>query len=272
MRLALTMTVLALVLGCARGTRPSASEAVGQGRVFSASGGETVTLVPLMPAESRKFLLYFQGTKDDLDGKVLLHEASEDLTGFYARWKGREVRFFNVERRGSTERHDLNVLNRDDVVSVQLDEARTLALKAEKIYELYQRQLADGTLSRGEQFDRKFWMEVEQREFAGPVNALNEACGTPVEVRIAWDTVSDKLLNEEDISGTCTPPLEALRDLCSRSEEARRTVRTRVKSLDCRIGETLERRVEAEKVVWTTPVGSGVSPREDTLAFFLDNL
>ena len=266
------MTVLALALGCARGTRPSASEAVGKGTVYSGPGGEMVTLVPLMPAESRKFLLYFQGTKDDVDGKVLLHKASPELTEFYAHWKGRELRFFHVDRRSHSERHTLNVPNREDVVSVQLDEARTLTLKAEDIYELYQRQLADGTSSRGEQFDRKYWMESEQREFAVSVQALNEACRTPVEVRILWDTVSDTQLTDEDISGSCTPPLEALRDLCSRSEEARRTVRSRVKSLDCRIGETLEPRVEAERVVWTTPVGSGAPSREETLAFFLDNL
>jgi hypothetical protein len=266
------MTVLAFALGCGRGTRPNASEAVGQGRVFSASGGESVTLVPLLPADSMKFLLAFQGTKDDVDGKVLLHQANPEGTEFYARWRGRELRFFNVERRSSGERYTLVVLNRDDVVSVQLDEARTQVLKEEDVYTLYQRQLADGTLSRGEQFERTFWMESEQREFAQQVRALNEACGTPVEARISWDSVSDALLNENDISGYCAPPLEALRELCSRSEEARRTVRARVKALDCRFGETMDLRVEAEKIVWTTPMGPGALSQEDITSFFLDNL
>jgi len=272
LRLALAVTVLACALGCARGTRPNASEAVGEGRVFSASGGETVTLVPLLPADSRKFLISFQGTKDDVDGKVLLHKANPAGTEFYTRWRGRELRFFNVERRSSGDRHSLMVLNRDDVVSIELDAARTQALKEEDVYALYQRQLADGTLSRGEQFDRTFWLESEQREFAQQVHALNEACGTPVEARILWDSVSDELLNVHDISGYCASPLEALRELCGRSEEARRTVRARVKALDCRIGETMDPRVEAEKIVWTTPVGSGALSQEDTTSFFLDNL
>ncbi len=269
MRLALAMTVLAVALGCGRGTRP---EVVGQGQVFSAPGGEMVTLVPLMPAESGKYLLYFQGTKDDVDGKVLLHKATPESTEFYAHWRGREMRFFNVVRQPSGARHFLMVLNRDDVVPVQLDEARTLALKAGDVYELYQRQLADGTLSRGEQFDRKFWMESEQREFALPVKALNEACGTTVEARIDWDSISDALLNDQDISGYCAAPLEALQALCSRSEEARRTVRARVKALDCRFGETMDPRVEADKVVWTTPMGSGTLFGEEITSFFLDNL
>jgi hypothetical protein len=272
LRLALAMTALVFALGCARGTRPSASEAVGQGKVLSASSGETLTIIPLLPAEGRKFLLYFQGTKDDADGKVLLHQATPSLREFYARWRGRDIRFLNVERRGSLEQYYLTVLNRDEVVFLQLDETRTQALKAEDVYALHQRQLADGTISRGEQFDRTFWLEEEQRVFTKSAQALNEACGTPVDARIVWDSVSDEQLNEHSISSYCTPPLEALRELCSRSEEARRTVQARVKALDCRIGGTMEPRVEAEKVLWTTPVGPGSLSQEATTSFFLDNL
>jgi hypothetical protein len=266
------VTVLAVALGCARGTRPDASASVGQGKVYSASGGETVTLIPLLPAEGRRFLLYFQGTKDDFDGKVLVPKATPSLTDFYAHWKGREIRFFYIERFGGIDRNHLLLLNRGELVSVKLDEARTQALKAEDVYELYQRQLADGTISKGEAFDRKFWVEDAQREFAVKVQALNEACGTPVDARIAWDTVSDELLNEESIDSYCGAPLEALQELCKRSEEARRTVRTRVKALDCRFGETMDPRVEAEKVVWNTRVGSGSLSAEDITSFFLDNL
>ncbi len=266
------MTVLAFALGCARGTRPDASASVGQGKVFSASSGETVTIIPLMPAESRSFLLYFQGTKDDVDGKVLLQKANPNLTEYYARWRGRDMRFFYVERWNNRERNYLLVLNRDGLVSVQLDAARTQALKAEDVYELYQRQMADGTIGRGESFDRKYWMDDTARQFALKVQALNEACGTPVEARIDWDSVSDKLLTEESISSYCGAPLEALQSLCSRSEEARRTVRARVKALDCRFGETMDPRIEAEKVVWTTRVGSETLSPEATTSFFLDNL
>jgi hypothetical protein len=264
------MTVLALALGCARGTRPEA--ALGQGKVYSASSGETVTLIPFLPAEGRSYLLYFQGTKDDFDGKVLLSKATPHLTEFYSRWKGREIRFFYLERFAGTERPHLYVFSRDALVSVRLDEARTLALKAEDVHEQYQRQLEDGTTRRDEAFDRKYWQDDAQREFAQKVQALNEACGTPVDARIEWNTVSDELLNEEDIADYCGAPLEALQGLCKQSEEARRTVKARVKALDCRFGETMDPRIEAEKVVWTTRVGSGSLTQESITDFFLDNL
>ncbi|MFP2932668.1 hypothetical protein ACLESO_47475 [Pyxidicoccus sp. 3LG] len=272
------MMVVFAALGCARGTRPTGpgTGPVGKGTVYSAKSGESVRVVPILPLESNKFLIQFQVPGDDHDGKVLLHTAFEDGTEFWAKWRGRDMRLFQERTSFRKKTGDFMItrLLQDGSIHVQLDAERTAALDSEDVQELYLQQFADGTLARGEAFDKGFWTKDHDRQVADALKATNEACGAAVAAAITWDAMPDKLLNDgEAIGSYCAAPLEALKSLCSDSEEARRTVQAKVKRLDCRAGERFGGRIEADSVVWSiSPTDTSSLTSDMYTQFFMDNL
>ncbi|WP_164008532.1 hypothetical protein [Pyxidicoccus trucidator] len=277
MRTLLAMSVVFIALGCARSTRPTGpgTGPVDKGTVYSATGGESVSVVPLLPLEERKYLLYFQVPGDDHDGKVLVHTATEDGTEFWARWRGRNLRLFQERKsfRKKTGDFMISRLLADDALHVKVDAERTATLKSEDVQALYLRQLADGTLARGEAYDKRFWSRDHDRQLADALKVMNTACGSTVAAAITWDSVPDKLVDDGEAVGSyCASPLEALKNLCDESEEARRTVQAKVKRLDCRAGERFAGRLEADTVVWSIAPGTRTMGREECMQFFMDNL
>jgi hypothetical protein len=278
LRTLLSMSVFfAVALGCARGARPTGpgTHPVAKGTVYSAPSGESVSVVPLLPLEERKYLIQFQVPGDDHDGKVLLHTATEDGTEFWARWRGRDMRLFQERKsfRKKTGDFMLTSLLKDDVIHVKPDAERTAALKSEDVQELYLRQFADGTLARGEAFDKAFWSRDHDRRLAEALKALNTSCGASVTAAIVWDAVPQKLLDDgEAIGDYCARPLEALKSLCDESEEARRTVQAKVKRLDCRAGERFSGHMEADTVQWSIAPGADSLGAEQISQFFMDTL
>ncbi|NMO17106.1 hypothetical protein HPC49_11325 [Pyxidicoccus fallax] len=271
------MSVLFVAMGCARSARPDSpgSGPVGKGTVYSGPADETVSVVPLLPLEDRKFLIQYNIPGDDHDGKVLLHTASEDGTEYWARWRGRNIRFF-LERKHAGRRTGEFLATRmleDGVVYLKVDTERTRALDAEEVQELYLRQLADGTLAKGEAFDKKFWAKDHERQVTEAAQAMNAACGSSVAVAISWEHVPEKMLDDgEAIGSYCSGPIEALKYLCEESAEARRTVQAQVKRVDCRAGDSFSGRVEADTVVWSIAPGTSGPNSEQYQQFFMDNL
>ncbi len=280
MRTLLALSVVVLALGCSsRSTRPTGpgTGPVAKGTVYSAPTGESVSVVPLLPPEAQQFLILFQVPGDDHDGKVLLVKATENETEFWARWRGRNMRLFQERksRRKRTGDYMISRLLQDGSIHVKPDAERTATLKSEDVQALYLRQLADGTLARGEAFDKPFWTRDHDRQLGEALKATNTACGSTVAAAIVWDSVPDKLIDDgEAIGAYCARPLEALKTLCDESEEARRTVQAKVKRLDCRAGERFGGRIEADTVLWSVAPGTGsfsAGPEQD-MQFFMDNL
>jgi hypothetical protein len=120
-------------------------------------------------------------------------------------------------------------------------------------------------------FDRKGEMARHDGAYAEQLKALNTSCGTSVVGTIDWSTVSEELLMDYSISGYCENPLVSLSRLCDVSDEAKRTVQAKVKQVDCRFGNDLEPRIEAQRVVWTTAKDA---PNQEEFAtrFFKKNL
>ncbi len=277
MRTLLAMSVLFVALGCARGTRPTGpgTGPVGKGTVYSSEEGEWVGVVPLLPLEERKFLVQFHIPGDDHDGKVLLHTATQDGTEFWARWRGRKMRLIREVRSSGMPTGEFLVerLLQDAYIRVRADAERTRALDAGELQALYLRQLADGTLARGEAFDKNFWARAHDQTLSTALAAMNTACGSKVTAAISWDAIPDKMLDDGEAIGTyCSNPLEALQSLCEASEEARRTVQTRVKRVECRTAERVSGRVEADTVVWHIAPREGGMGRDWDKQFFMDNL
>ncbi|RKH02952.1 hypothetical protein D7V97_27190 [Corallococcus sp. CA053C] len=269
------MSVVALSLGCSRGARPDSAVAGTKpltGKVYSNEAGEQVTIIPLEPADAHKALLEFNGTKSELDGKVVIANVDQDRgTGYWTQWRGRSQRFVTVHDRGGYEDLILSPVGATGYTHLKPDTGRTAALKVEKVFARYQDAEADGDLKPFLPFDRKFWVAQAEKELAATVAEANTACGTKLSATIAWDSIPDPVLNELSIPSYCAGPLESLQKLCSRSEEAKRTIQQKVQTVECRVEAAAALKLEAQKVIWSVKSGETLQP-DATTTFFTENL
>ncbi|RYZ39810.1 MAG: hypothetical protein EOO71_18600 [Myxococcaceae bacterium] len=269
------MSVVALSLGCSRGARPDSAVAgtkPATGKVYSNEAGEQVTIVPLEPADAKKALVEFNGTKSELDGKVLIASVDRDRgVGYWSKWRGRTQRFVTLHDRGGYEDLILSPAGASGYTHLKPDTGKTAALKVEKVFERYQDLEDDKKYNAFLPFDRKFWTDQAEKELGENLAEANKACGSKVAVTVAWDTIPDPLLNKLSIPSYCVGPLESMQKLCSRSEEAKRTIQQKVQSVECRIDAKAAVKLESQKVIWSITDGDLIQP-DATTTFFTDNL
>ncbi|PTL77808.1 hypothetical protein [Vitiosangium sp. GDMCC 1.1324] len=267
MRIILTTIIAVGMLGCATTRAP-----VGAGKVFSGPKGEQVAVIPLLPEQEEKALVYVQGTGGEFDGKALLHKynASNGDEDYSTVLRGNGYRTFLVRPRWGARSHLLNVPGRGDSIAVAYDESRTQALKAKDIYALYEKLKADGTIARLEAFDRPGTMASYEQELAEALKSMNKTCGTSTTVSIVWDSISDEVLKQTSISAFCGYPLSALEKLCD-TNVGKQIIREKVRELRCQFGAAQTGVVDAGRVTWT--VQTDVPNQEDfAIHYFEKNL
>jgi hypothetical protein len=270
-RAILAMFIAVAVLGSvpARAAAP-----VESGKVFSGTEGEQVAVIPLTPVESKKALLYVQGSGSELDGKVLPHDvddSSGDGVNYATELHGRGYWTLVVRSNGGRRSYSLNVPGRRDSINLTFDEARTKALKGDEVYALHQKQKADGTLTRLMAFDRKAESAQAESGLAESLKAMNEACGSSATVAVDWNSIPDELLKKYSIASYCGAPFESLQRLCGESAEAKKAIQAQVKEVSCRFGDALKLEVQAGRVSWTTSKDAA-NQEEFATKYFTENL
>ncbi|RKH98331.1 hypothetical protein D7Y15_39900 [Corallococcus sp. AB030] len=254
MKCIVAVAVLATLLGTlpARAAPPAPVEA---GKVFVGPQGEMVAVVPLAPREQKKFLLRIQGTGSVLDNLVLpytLNDWSSPSTrrqNYTTQWHGKDYSPLVVV---GTRTELYFPGGPGNGITVQFDEARSQKLKPEEVYAQHQQQTQSGQLAKLMAFDRKAEEAVHDTAYSEALQELNTTCGTSVAGAIDWTTVTEPFLKAQKISRYCVFPLTALKALCEVSEEARGTVKARLKQMDCRFGAALEPALQGDRFVWTT--------------------
>jgi hypothetical protein len=273
-RVLLAVSIVALSLGCSRGLRPDSPVAGMKplaGKAYSSEAGEHVTIVPLEPAEVHKALVAFEGTKSELDGKVLVANVDRDRgTGYWTEWRGRHQRFVTVHNRGGFEDLVLSAVGYPTYTHLKLDTGRTAAIQPEKVLAKYADQEGDKKYQALLKFDRKFWETDAQNDLALADAETNKACGSKLKTTVAWDTVTDETLNELSFGSYCRGPVESLAKLCERSDEAKRAIQ-KVQAVECRVDTAAALKMESQKVIWSIVKGETVQP-DKTTTFFVDNL
>ncbi len=270
-------SILAMVIavGVLCGTSASAGAPVSAGKVYSGSEGESVAVIPLTtpgPKGEKQAVLYVQGTDSEYDGKAMLHSLDEQSRGFnyITQYKGEDFYTLQMRENYGSKRYELWVPGRSKEISVSFDEKRTQALKAEDIYNQYEKLKKDGTLARMAAYNRKERETQQQTGFTEVVKAMNDACGTKVTATIDWKSVTDDIIKKYSIASYCGNPLEALKDLCA-TPVGKRVISAKVKSFTCQFGPELKLDVKAGAVSFTTQQDA---PNQEEYAtqFFEKNL
>ncbi|GMU02023.1 hypothetical protein KH5H1_61430 [Corallococcus caeni] len=276
MRVLLAVGVVALSLGCSRGVRPDSAVAGTKpvtGKVYSNEAGEKITLIGLEPGDAHKALVMFEGTKSELDGQVLVASVGEERrrTEYWTKWRGHSQRFVSVEDRGGYEDLVFSDVNHTGYTHLKPDTGKTGALKVEKVFERYQDLEGDKKYQALLAFDRKFWTNQAEAQLGEALAETNKACGSKLTSTVAWDSVTDKQLNDISYGSYCARPLETLQKLCERSDEAKRAVQEKVQTVECRMDAQAALKLEARKVIWAVTDGDQVQPDAAT-TYFTDTL
>ncbi|MFP2901174.1 hypothetical protein [Corallococcus sp. 4LFB] len=276
MRVLLAVGVVALSLGCSRGVRPDSAVAGTKpvtGKVYSNEAGEQVTLIGLEPGDAHKALVMFEGTKSELDGQVLVASVGKERrkTEYRTMWRGHSQRFVSVEDRGGYEDLIFSNVNHTGYTHLKPDTGKTGALKVEKVFERYQDLEGDKKYQALLAFDRKFWTNQAEAQLGEVLAETNKACGSKLTAAVAWDSVTDKQLNDISYGSYCARPLESLQKLCERSDEAKRAVQEKLQTVECRMDAQAALKLEARKVIWSVAEGSLVQP-DATTTYFTDTL
>jgi hypothetical protein len=264
-----------IAVGVLCGTSALAAAPVGAGKVYSGAEGVAVTVVPLTtegPKGEKQALLLVQGTDSEFDGKAMLHSINETNRGadYITQYKGED--FYTLVMRGSSsaKSYELWVPRHRDALKVAYDEKRSEAVKAEDIYDKYQKLQKDGTLAKMAAFNRPEREAANERGFAELLKGMNDACGTKMTAAIDWKSVSDEVIKRYSVSSYCGNPLEALRRLCE-TPVGRRIISAKVKKVSCQFGKELKLDIQDGAVSFTTEQ-EAANQEELASEFFKKNL
>ncbi|RYZ34701.1 MAG: hypothetical protein EOO72_12765 [Myxococcaceae bacterium] len=243
------------------------------GKVYSNEAGEKITLIGLEPGDAHKALVAFDGTKSELDGQVLVAWVDQERrsTEYWTQWRGHKQRFVAVHDRGGYEDLVFSDVNHTGYTHLKPDAGKTAALKVEKVFERYQDLEGDKKYQALLAFDRKFWANQAESQLNEALAETNKACGSKLTSTVAWDSVTDKQMNEISFGSYCKGPLESLQKLCERSDEAKRAVQQKLQAVECRVDAQAAVKLEARKVIWAVTDGDTVQPDKAT-SFFTDSL
>jgi len=226
------------------------------GKVFVGDEGLTVVIVPLKPRADGNVLVQISKSGTELDGKVVPHKVAvlgDRKANFETKLHGRDwVTIAVRESWWEARRYTLALPGRRDDTGVRFDEQKTKELKADDIYRTYQKQQADGTLRALAAFDRKAETARQDSQLAQLGVDLAKACGGRVAIKVTWSSITDDDIKYLSIASFCGEPLTAMREMCEQSNEAKKAISTRVKSLVCTMGSAMKLDFDGSTLSWTT--------------------
>jgi hypothetical protein len=228
-----------------------AESAVEPGKLFVGPEGMTVAIVPLKPRSDHKVLVQVTGSGTAFDGKALPHTVDDSggtRVNYETTYRGRA--FITIAVRDG--RYSVSLPGHRDSLTVSYDDARTKQLAADEVYKAYQRQQADGTLTKLMAFDRKDETARHEKDLEEPIAAFQKGCGTKPAVKVDWASFSDADLREISVASYCGEPLEKLAYLCSESREAKQTISSSVKTFSCTLGPAMKLELAGTTLAWTT--------------------
>jgi hypothetical protein len=242
-------TLLLLAPAAARADAPLEA-----GRVYVASDGIAIAVVPLKPRTDNKALVRVTGSGTAFDDKVILHERNDDGSGkiaYVTTVHGRAWYTITIPSSAETRPIPIYLPGKRDV-TVKYDERRSAELKLDDLYRAYQKQQADGTLKALAAFNRKEETARHEKALAETVDSFTKRCGYKLPVKIEWASFSDDDIKELSIASYCGEPVDAMARLCEDSPEAKRTISAAIKSFACTMGPAMQLDVAGTTLNWIT--------------------
>jgi hypothetical protein len=259
MRTLLSLLYAACILSCGgsaprpstAGPEPAAelsAAAIAQTRAWTGPEGLRVQAVDLADGGA---LVMATGVESEATGRVVRCEREQDGPYLYYRTTFHGRRWNILARReasaGSGSWTAYLPGASQNGFELSYAEKESGAVNAQ---ELYRKHLAQSEqLAALSAFDRAAEERSEQVELDGAAERTAKDCGTPIQLQVAWKTVSDEQLKEKSVSSYCESVLSGMSNVC-RFEAGRAFVKARVKRAECRLDGKSELTFEGDTLRW----------------------
>lgn len=250
-----------MAVGCGGGTPPPASpaqphsqlpaSAVTRTRAWTGPGGMRVEAVDLAEGGT---LVRATGVTSDVTGKVVRCEREQDGPYVYCRttFHGRPWNIL-VQREGeggyvSWTAYLPGAASRDGF-RLQYSEEQSAKVNASQLYAEHQQQKKSGELDALQRFDRKGEEKAAQSRLDAEAKRTSDACGAPIDMKVAWGTVSDDQIKHKSVSGYCESLLDGLRNVC-RFDAGKAFVKAHVHDAVCRLDGKADLSLAGHELRW----------------------
>lgn len=263
--ISMTMVTACLAWSCAS-TQPPAASSPTPGTTqqafskrFALVGADGV-LVEVVDLQGDEALIRVSGVESPLQGKVVSHRRAkeQDDLRYTTQWSGRE--WLTLLRSGQSswvgKYWQLN-LQGEQAIPVAYSEERSEKVDVDGMFAAHEEQRRAGTLDELQRFNQYSERGQEDEEVNISASAASRECDSPVKGAIAWDTVTDQALRENNVSDYCKIALRALNSACTSSPEAKSFVREKVKEVSCRFDGTGQMTLDAGRLTWSMNFGLG---------------
>lgn len=226
------------------------ASAIARTRAFTGPEGLRVQAVDLADGGA---LVVARGVESEATGRVVRCEREEDGSSLYYRTVFRGRRWNILVRRevsagaGSWTAY-LPGASQNGFELAYAEKASG-EVDAQALYREHQSQAQSGQLAALQNFDRPAEERAEQAELDAAAARTAEDCGAPLQVQVAWNTVSDEQLKEKSVSGYCESVLSGLSNIC-RFESGRAFAKAQVKQVTCRLDGASELTLEDDTLRW----------------------
>ncbi len=183
--------------------------------VFLTDGSLRVTLVNETSGDHA--LLQITGTEQEIDGVVFRaykRSRGENATAYQIQLDGRERAPVVKSQHWGSDRFTLYMPNGDEY-RLYRDKEESESVDRAQLLSTFEEQKSQGVQDSLAAFDRAANEEVHRSRISGFDKAASEACGSGIETRVDWDSVSDELLMDISISGYCGVVVSEMERLCN---------------------------------------------------------
>jgi len=223
-------------------------------KVYKGREGMVVTLVPLMPKDSKEAIIEVKGIDSELDGLKLRYKLVNEGTreAYQMTYDGRSSTRLRTEQGYWGKWTSVYLPDVKGEFDVAYDEKASKALDVDKFKVDYLQQEKNNVQKNLAEFKREKHLKSNELAFGKTAKEASDACGTEIKASIDWSSISEENLKELSISSFCGAPLESLADLCKMSESNKKTLSQKVSKLSCRMGEKMHLGLSDKTLNWVT--------------------
>jgi len=223
-------------------------------KVYKGREGLIVTLVPLMPKDSKKAIIEVKGVDSELDGLKLMYKLVNEgrREAYVMTYDGRNSYRLRTEVGYWGKWTSVYLPDVKGEFNVGFDDKASKALDLKKFKEDYLKQEKNKVQEKLAVFKKDKHKKEANEAFNKLAEKASKACGTSIQASIDWKSVSEDNLKELSISSYCGAPLESLEYLCKKSDATKKVASQKLAKFNCRIGDKLHLGITDKSLNWTT--------------------
>ena len=260
--------VLAVLLFFVCGATMAEDKLSKYAKVYKGREGITVTLLPILPKDSKMALIQVKGIDSELDGLILKYKLVNEGTreAYQMQYDGRTSTRLRTNQGYWGKWTSVYLPDVKGEFSVGYDEKASKALDIEKFKTAYEQQEKKNVQQDLAVFKREKHIKYNDEMLEKKAKQASDACGTKINASIDWKSVSEENLKELSIGSYCGAPLENLAYLCKKSDSNKKTLASKVTSVNCTWGEKVHLGIADKTLKWITTKDT---PNQDDFAKYV---